>query len=206
MSQKESPVFATSYLPNVLYYSLMSDNYGGLIDQHENFVKQSYRSRCTIAGVNGPLDLIIPLEKHPNHVPIKDVKISYDENWRKLHWKSMESAYRSSPYFEFYEDTLYPLYHEKKIKFLIDYNELLINELTTILDLDLSIWRTESFEKEYSNRDDYRAVIHPKIDTSGQYVFPAYRQVFGDRILFIPNLSIIDLIFNEGPNSTAFLI
>lgn len=200
------PVLPTAYLPDTLYYQVLLEAGGALIEHHEHFVKQSYRSRCTIAGVNGPLDLIVPLRKWGNRTPIKDVRITYSENWQKLHWKSLESAYRSSPYFEYYEADFHPFYHEKKFDFLLDLNAALLETLNHLLDQAPKMQSTAQYVTTYEDHKDYRQVLHPKRKDTAKGNFVEYHQVFSDRSGFIPQLSVVDLLFNEGPAASGFLI
>src|SRR5690606_10530865 len=132
-----------------------------LIEQFEHFPKQTYRNRCSIQSPNGKLDLIVPVIKgSKNHTVVKDVRISYDFDWQRLHWMSLQTSYRSSAYFEFYEDELAPFY-EKKWDYLFDYNFEIFQLLLKFLKLDISAVFTEKYEKEYTGLDDYRGNIHP---------------------------------------------
>jgi len=170
----------------------------------DGFVKQSYRNRCCILSPNGLQCLSIPLIKAKKRQIIKDIRISYAENWRKIHWKSFEAAYRRSPYFEFYEDEFYPFYHEKEITFLLDFNQLLNQKLIELLGLNTTIIQSKRYINPTEVDKDYRILINRKnkIDNT---IFTEYTQVFSDRNGFKPNLSIIDLLFNEGPNALIYL-
>lgn len=195
-------IFPLFYLPPIEYFSNFLKNKNHLvIENAEHFEKQSYRNRATIHSPNGKLDLIVPVIKGAkNHTKVKDVKISYDFNWQRLHLLSLQTSYRSSAYFEFYEDELMPFY-EKRWDFLFDYNEELFRLILRFLKLNLSYNYTNEFEKEYSL--DFRAKIHPK--RSGRNDVNTYFQVFEERNGFIPNLSIVDLLFNQGPQSIKYL-
>lgn len=129
--------------------------------------------------------------------------IAYDENWRKIHWKSLESAYRSSPYFEYYEDEFHPFYHEKKYKYLIDFNMDLNQKLIDLLNIDISINKSEKYLEDILPEKDFRKSFSPKVPSKLE--FQEYIQVFGDRNGFTPNLSIVDLLFNEGPNAINYM-
>ena len=197
-------VFSSLYAGNLDFYSCLLKADQVSIDVHENYVKQSYRNRCEIYGANGKLALIIPITRSSN-TPMKEVKIDYDQNWQKIHWKSLESSYRSSPYFEFYEDKFIHLYEQKNIHYLVDFNMELLNIFLKLLDLDIELSYTDSYEKEIKNKLDLRSLIHPKMDTSEYYNENKYNQVFEEKMGFIPNLSIYDLVFNEGPAAVNIL-
>ncbi len=132
--------------------------------------------------------------------------IDYDTNWQKLHWKSIESAYRSSPFFEFYEDDLKPFY-EKKYKFLLDFNIEIQNMVLEHLDIDVNLKFTDKYCHILTEEiDDLREKIHPKKkENDPDFITVEYTQVFQGKYGFIPNLSIIDLLFNEGPNAIEAL-
>ncbi len=199
-------ILSTAYLPPLQYFSKLIKYDEVLIEAHENFIKQTYRNRCNIYGANGLLTLSVPVKKTSTKTKIKDLYIDYDTNWRKLHWKSIESAYRSSPFFEFYADYFEPFYH-KKYQFLIDFNHDLIETIADQLEIDLSIRYTEKYmHGEEVGGDDFREVIHPKkeLDDS-DFVSKEYFQVFAEKHHFIPNLSIIDLLFNTGPEALNYL-
>ena len=197
-------VFSSLYAGNLDFYSCLLKADQISIDVHENYVKQSYRNRCEIYGANGKLALIIPITRSSS-TPMKEVKIDYDQNWQKIHWKSLESSYRSSPYFEFYEDKFIHLYEQKNIHYLVDFNMELLNIFLKLLDLDIELSYTDSYEKEIKNKLDLRSLIHPKMGTSQYYNENKYIQVFEEKMGFIPNLSIYDLVFNEGPAGVNIL-
>ncbi len=201
---EKGAVFPLFYLPSIEYFSKILKHKDNLIlENAENFQKQSYRNRATIHSPNGPLDLIVPLIRgSKNHTPVKDVRISYDFNWQRLHWMSLETSYRSSAYFEYYEDDLH-VFYQKKWDFLFDYNEDLFRLFNRLLKINITYSYTNSFEKIYTELNDYRESIHPK--QLSQIGFQPYFQVFEERNGFLPNLSIVDLIFNQGPQSIQYL-
>ena len=189
-----------TYLGPVDFYKRIMEHGSIVLEKHENFPKQTYRNRCTIYGANGPLDLIIPVLHKSGERSIGDKQISYDEDWQKLHWKSLEAAYRSSPFFEYYEDDFSEVIW-KKHKLLIDFNMDLINLMLKFLELEADI----SFTTEYSaeiDGQDLREEFDPKLERKE---LPRYSQVFEDRHGFISNLSIVDLIFNQGPRAKDYL-
>jgi hypothetical protein len=193
------------YLPPIEFFSqLLKHRDNLLVERFEHFPKQTYRNRASIHSPNGKLDLIIPVVKGANlHSTIKDVKISYDFKWQRQHLMSLQTAYRSSAYFEFYEDSFMPFY-EKRWQFLFDYNEELLQLLLKSLKIDAGFSFTEEYFKTVEGYDDFRESIHPKQSCSTP-VKP-YFQVFEERNGFIENLSIVDLLFNQGPQSNSYLI
>ena len=124
-------ILQSVYAGNVNYYAAILKSENVIVDINEHFLKQSYRNRCVIAGANGPLNLIVPVKRKTGRVKLKDVEIDYSENWQKIHWKSIESAYRTSPYFEFYEDRFKALYFSKEFKLLMNWNLAINNAIQT---------------------------------------------------------------------------
>ena len=201
----KSIILSTAYLAPVQYFTKFVEYDKVIIEAHENFIKQTYRNRCKIYGANGELSLTIPIKKSAPKTKIKELLIDYDTNWRKMHWKSIESAYNSSPFFEYYIDDFIPFY-TKKYKYLFDYNTELLKMIVDILEISTNIEFTTSFDNNISDIDDFRELIHPKKGSTDQNFKPIeYTQVFKDKYGFLPNLSIIDLLFSEGPNSIMFL-
>ncbi len=204
----DTALLSISYLGPVQYFTKFLLHPVRIIEKNDHYIKQTYRNRCRILGANGILPLSIPVLKGNSHKTyVRDVRIDYEKKWQKRHWKSIESAYRHSPYYEYYMDELAPFY-EQKFEFLIDYDmallEWLLQSLEMDTDLDYSSEFIENYQGEYA---DYREAIHPKRDLSSDPLFvPAvYPQVFADRHGFRANLSIIDLLFNEGPNARSVL-
>src|SRR5690606_26446770 len=132
-------IFPLFYLPPIEYFNKLTQTQGSiLIERCEHFPKQTYRNRCSIQSPNGKLDLIIPVIKgSKNHTVVKDVKISYDFDWQRLHWMSLQTSYRSSAYFEFYEDEIAPFY-QRRWEYLFDYNLELFQLLLKLLKQDIS--------------------------------------------------------------------
>lgn len=201
----ESAILPLFYLPPIEYFNkLFQYDEIVLIEQFEHFPKQTYRNRTSIVSPNGKLDLIIPVVKGSKiHTKFKDVKISYDFDWQRLHWLSMQTSYRRSSYFEYYEDEFSPFY-EKKWTFLLDYNLDILNLLLKLLKMKTKYSLTDSYETEYQRIEDLRNSMNPKKPSSSN--FRPYYQVFEERQGFIPNLSIIDLLFSQGPQSLKYIV
>ena len=197
-------VLSSLYAGNLMYYSVLSKSSKVYIDGFENFQKQSYRNRCVISSPNGPLKLIIPIIRISKNI-VKDVKIDNHQNWRKIHWKSLESSYRSSPYFEFYEDEFKPLYLEKKIEYLLDFNQQINLVLLRCLNIDTEIIFSDSYIEKVEKVNDFRDIIHPTSKPSEKVKKMKYSQVFQESQDFIYNLSVFDLLFNQGPLAKQLL-
>ena len=202
----QSPaIFPLFYLPPVSYLSaLQACDFNFVLEAHEHFPKQTFRNRASICSPNGPLDLYIPVIKGAKvHTVVKDVKISYDFKWQRLHWLSLQNCYRNSAYFEYYEDELRPFY-EKNYPFLFDYNQELFEWVLKKLKKPAALNFTEEYIKDPGQVVDFRDRLsfkHPENE------FPAkpYFQVFEDRNGFMPNLSIVDLLFSQGPQAKNYL-
>lgn len=202
---KAQLILPACYLPPVSYFVTLCAHSDRpvLIEQFENYPKQTYRSRATILGANGKLDLYIPVKKGKTvHTVMKDVRISYDADWQRLHWMSLQTAYRSSAYFEYYEDDFAAFYNQQ-YEFLLDFNVELTQLILRLLKLDVDIALTESFRADVPESLDFRAKIHPKKPVVA--LTKPYHQVFSDRFDFIPDLSIVDLLFNQGPRSMEII-
>jgi hypothetical protein len=201
---EKGAVLPMFYLPPVEYFVLLNTYKPGiLIEREENFPKQTYRNRANIFSPDGVLVLTVPVIRgSKNHTPIKDVKISYDFNWQRLHWLSLQACYRRSAYFEYYEDE-FIIFFQKKYPFLFDYNEQLLQFILKSIKLKVNFKYTDSYEIEYPSLIDYRNSINPK--KVSNFDQKPYFQVFEERKGFQENLSIVDLLFNQGPHSVNYL-
>lgn len=199
-----SLVLSSVYAGNLVYYSLIANSNKIILDVYENFNKQSFRNRCVIASPNGPLKLIIPVVRSSKNI-VKDVKIDNTQNWKKIHWKSLESSYRSSPYFEFYEDEFHSLYFKNKNDFLFDFNNKINLAILKCLGIETEIIISSSYVEKDLEIEDFRNIIPSKSKDLEKFKEIKYNQVFQEKQSFLPNLSILDLLFNEGPLAKQFL-
>ena len=194
-----------AYFGPVSQFVAMANAEEVVFENEDNYQKQTYRNRMYIYGANGKLLLNIPI-KHTGdksgHQKYKDIRIENDFPWQKQHWKSLETVYRTSPFFEFYEDEFYPLYHQK-FDFLMDFNYHCLHLILDCLQLDLPYKKTEEYYQDPDNLKDARYLVAAK-NKQPQQLEP-YLQVFQDKFGFLNDLSIVDLIFNEGPNSLNYL-
>ena len=188
-------LLSTAYLPNILYLSHVINSDKIVLEKHEHFIKQTYRNRCQIVTSNGTLSLSIPLIKQADKEIISDKKISYSENWQKQHWRAITSAYKNSPYFEFFEDEFKPFY-ENEYEFLFDYNTQLLETILHILRLKKQIDFTSQFEFTPINKLDCRSLS--EINSAETPTLKPYYQVFADKFGFMPNVSCLDALFNIG--------
>ena len=193
-----NPLLPTAYLAPISYYAILLQHPNCSIELHEHFVKQSIRNRCDIYGANGKLQLTIPKQrKGSDKTIIKEIQISYKQNWQKQHWNAIQSSYSSSPFFEYYQDELQAFF-EKEEQLLVDFNQKLQKVILGLLQEGDNTSFTKKFQHEGSFSDfrnhnwKYKNLV-------------AYDQVFMEKYGFIPDLSIIDLLFNLGPESSDYL-
>ena len=191
-------LLSTAYFPDVAYFSVLVKEEAVLMEKHEHFVKQTHRNRCAIATAQGPLHLSIPLINEGNKTSIANKKISYTENWQAKHWRAIESSYNKSAYFEYFEEDLKTILL-KKHEFLFELNLELIQHVLHVLRLKREILFTSEY-KASGNFVDLRDE-----STFGKIEFPPYYQVFKDKTGFLRNMSILDLVFNEGLRAKEYL-
>jgi len=206
----DKAILSTSYLGPLQYYSKFLLHREVSFEQWENYQKQTYRNRCYIYGANGKQCLVIPVTVNSEtKTPIRDVSIDYSKPWQKIHWKSIESAYRLSPCFEFFEDSLYRFYEKgTHKKFLFDWNTGLMEVILDLMEINAVFTLTSGYNKAPAGYADYRASIHPKGRLSKpdpNFISIPYTQVFESKHGFLPDLSIIDLLFNEGGHARDVL-
>ncbi len=188
------------YFPPISYFKTFIDFEQVEIEIFENYIKQTYRNRCEILSANGVLDLVIPIQ-HTGERIMKDLTISYAEDWQTLHIKSMKSAYQRSPYFEYYEDKFMSLF-QKKTKYLIDWNFETLALCQDLLQWDFEYRKSSKYEKNFEGKD-FRQDFSPK--KPQPLSLQKYNQVFDDRFEFQSNLSIFDLLCNLGPEAQSYL-
>jgi hypothetical protein len=202
-------ILSSAYLGTVGYYTVLARFDSVVIEQFDSYHKQTCRNRCRIMAANGPLDLIIPVVKKSGcKTLMKDVQIDYATRWQDIHWRSLFSAYNSSPFFEYYSEYFIPFY-QRRINFLFDYNVELMMMVLELIQLPNHVEYTDRYEKEYEGsvdlRNDFsRKTILPEV-SGFQINFKRYTQTFAERFSFIPDLSIVDLLFNCGPDSESIL-
>ena len=197
----------TAYLPPIQFYSKLIAHPDVIFEHFEHYPKQTYRNRCYIYSPNGKQTLTVPLKSRAERTITKDIRICYNDNWQSIHWRSMEAAYRRSPYFEYFEDDLAPFYKEQKYEFLIDLNIALFETINSLLKLHVKHTATTEYIKTYENITDLRNMVSPrtKLSDDPYFVVKEYSQVFDTKHGFIPNLSIVDLLFNHGPRGLEYL-
>ncbi len=201
---KEKILLPTAYLPPVHYFVLMAKAGEVLIEQWETYPKQTYRNRCEIYSANGKIPLIIPVRKpNGNHTLTRDIVVSGHENWQTLHWRAIRTAYANSPFFLYYRDELKPFF-ESKAERLLDFNAALLQALVSLIGMDVRIELTAAYLHNPEDTADFRTMISPKKNFD-LFALPGYYQTFEDRFGFIPGLSIVDLLFNLGPETAGYL-
>ena len=171
----------------------------------DNFQKQTFRNRAFICTDRGKLMLNIPIQhvgKDQGRQKYEDVKIENEYKWQRQHWRTLQTAYRTSPFFEYYEDEIAPLYLND-FDSLLDYNLKSINIICDCLQIDMPLLKTEKYSIEPSAKKDARFLVNAKKETS--LSLPEYNQVFGERHGFIKNSSVLDLLFNEGTSAFNYL-
>ncbi len=195
-------IFSSHYLAPIPYYKELLSAEDVLIEQYNHYEKKTYQNRCDILTANGKIALSVPVEKPLTaKVPFKDIRIAYHEEWQKQHLRAIESAYKNSPFYEYYIDDFLPFY-EKEVSFLIDFNMGLHQVMMDAIEEKRSTVLTDSFYQG-SEVKDLRFDFHPRRISNFQT--KPYYQVFSDKMDFVPNLSILDLLFNLGPEVELYL-
>lgn len=192
-----------TYFPSIAQFVAIAQADNVTFEMFDNFQKQTYRNRSYIYGANGKLKLSVPvIHTHKERQLYKDVKISDTEKWQLIQWKSLESAYKTSPFFEFYEDELKPLFTTPSAS-IFDHNIKCFQVVLDCLQLDVPVKYTSEYEKAPVGLKDYRALANARQEQ--QLTLELYTQVFSIKHGYISNLSILDLLFNEGTNALSYL-
>lgn len=195
-------LISTAYLPPAEYFSVISSAVDVFIEASENYLKQSYRNRCYILSPKGPLLLSVPIYEGSRHkIPVREARIDYSKRWQQVHLRGITSCYRCSPYFDFFYEPIERIILQNHI-FLWDLNMQLLKLILKFLKIKKPVLPTSTFENPEGNEYDYRYTFEP-----GKHLFihEPYIQVFGSLTGFTPNLSIIDLIFNLGPDTVDYI-
>ena len=196
-------ILQTTYFGPVQWYQKLKRFDHCLIEQYDSYQKQTYRNRCVIATTNGLQALTVPVEHTDEKTLVKDLRISDHNQWRRIHWNALMSAYSESPFFEYYADDIRPFF-EKRYDFLIDFNEAIRQTICQLIDIQPQVEYTTDYVRQCAN--DYREVInakHPQPDSD--FEPRTYWQVFQQKHGFQANLSILDLLFCMGPESVFYL-
>ena len=173
-----------------------------IFEVEDNYQKQTYRTRCYIYGANGKQLLNIPVQHQNKSRKTKDILIDNSVQWQQQHLRSIQTAYRSSPYFEFYEEEFVALFNNVP-QYLLDFNFSCQELLLELLPLEITYTKTSEYFNDYSEIADLRSLATAK--SQNKYKLDTYTQVFSDKHGFIENLSILDLLFMEGPNALNYL-
>lgn len=195
-------ILSTAYFPPAEYFSLLKSSLSVIIEQEENYIKQTYRNRCRILSSNGILILSVPVIKGSSlKARVKDVTIDYSKRWQQVHLRALISAYSRSPYFQFYFESIEKILLGNR-KYLIDLNDELLFKCLEILNINKCPTHTSFYRADSASDMDFRYRITPKSESV--FTSRPYIQVFNSN-KFVPGLSILDLIFNTGPESPQYL-
>ena len=193
-----------TYFPNIFSFKTIINSTNILFEINDHYVKQTLRNRTSIHAANGKLNLSVPVKfSSTKKEKYKDIRICYDSNWQKIHLKSIESAYKNSPFYDFFEDYFINFYNKKE-KFLVDLNFSSIRLIFEILEKELNCNFTNEYLEKYVDLTDYRSLLTNK-NFNEKVDFKNYTQVFQEKNGFIENLSSIDLIFNKGLDFEDFI-
>lgn len=195
-------LLSVTYFGPVQWYQKLHRAERVEIEQWESFRKQTYRNRCLIATTQGVQALTVPIVRGESPL-IKDIRISDHGNWRHLHWNALVSAYGESPFFEYYQDDIRPFFTQRW-EYLLDFNETIRAKMCELIDIEPSVDYTTTFSDTAGS--DFRIAINPKHPAEDpDFTAKPYYQVYRQKHGFLPNLSILDLLFNMGPESIFYL-
>ena len=196
-------LLSTAYLPPIEYFSRILRADAVYVEKEENYIKQSYRNRCYILSSHGPQLLSVPVYLGSLHkTPLKEIRIDYSKRWQQVHLRAITAAYSSSPFFQFYFENIEKVI-SKKIEFLLELNMELTESVLEMLKIKINLLYTNKFEPAGGSENDFRYKISPK--ASSQFAGKEYLQVFRTDKSFVKGLSIIDLVFNTGPEAVDYL-
>ncbi len=200
-------LLSTAYFPPAEYFFLIAHSSKVFIEKWENYHKQTYRNRCRILGANGSLMLTVPVLRGSFHkTPLRDLQIDNSRRWRELHLRSLTSAYATAPFYEYYFDVIRTVI-SKPFTFLLDLNAEALSAITDAIGITTETAFTEEYLPEGTFTEDYRYLISPKNSSQVDgYKDMPYMQVFAERFGFVPGLSIIDVLLNNGPGTAALLL
>ena len=199
----ERILLSTTYFGPIQWYQKLYRAERVFLEHCETFQKQTYRNRCLIATTNGIQALTVPVERDAEQ--IGSVRISDHGNWRHLHWNALKSAYGESPFFDYYQDDIRPFF-EQRWDYLLDFNEAIRKKMCELLDIEPIVSLTETFIAPEGLAGDFRSAIRPKhAEPDPDFTPKRYYQVYEQKHGFLPNLSILDLLFNMGPESVLYL-
>ena len=203
-------LLSTTYFGPIQWYQKLYRAEEVFIERCESFQKQTYRNRCLIATTNGLQALTFPVERQSTANTIKDLRISDHGNWRHLHWNALKSAYGESPFFDYYQDDIRPFF-EQRWDYLFDFNEAIREKMCELLDIQPKVSLTQEYSltsnlSPLTSIIDFRSSIQPKHpEPDPDFTPKRYYQVYEQKHGFLPNLSILDLLFNMGPESIFYL-
>lgn len=204
MNKTGDILLPTSYFPPVSWFAHLIRSRVVFIEMEETFPKQTYRNRCEIMTASKKANLIVPVTRpQGNHTLTRNIEISYRESWQEQHWKTLQSAYSSSPFFSFYADTIQPLFESRETH-LVTHNHNILKTISLLIGLNQTVEFTKDYNIEQRGLLDLRKKFSPK-STTPFTEYRGYPQVFAHKHGFMPNLSILDLLFNLGPETTLYL-
>ena len=195
----------TTYFGPIQWYQKLYRYDRVLIEQYDSYQKQTFRNRCLIATANGPQTLTVPVEAAGEKCLVRDIRLSDHNQWRRVHWNALLSAYSESPFFDYYADDIRPFF-EKKYDYLVDFNEAIRQTICHLLDIQPQVTYTTEYQQQPEGVANFRDVIHAKHPRPDADFLPRrYWQVFERKHGFQANLSVLDLLFNMGNESIFYL-
>lgn len=202
-------LLSTAYFPPVEYFAYLLAHGKATIDLYETYPRQTWRNRCKLITGNGVADITVPVVKPlGNHTPSNQVLISDHSQWKKNHWRTIHSAYRNAPYFIYYSDLVEDLIYHTQTELLSELNKAILDVFLEELKISTPVEYTSAFISDSSEHIDLRFAISPKDrdrKSLSPLSYPVYYQLFEDRFGFVPNTSILDVLFNLGPDTKSYL-